>query len=121
MTIHELLALTGLTESDEIPVWDAEASSEPTKKITAQNFASSIKTLASLLGTADVVDNLTSTATDKPLAAAQGKALNDKVDNKLTANINWGRKPIEVSMDSSGNVYFKDSNNVTRKIVTEPI
>jgi hypothetical protein len=59
MTIHELLALTGLTGSDEIPVWDAEASGEPTKKITAQNFAAAIKTLASLLGTGDVVNNLT--------------------------------------------------------------
>lgn len=28
----------------------------------------------------DVVDNLTSTATDKPLSAAQGKALNDKYE-----------------------------------------
>ena len=78
MTIHELLALTGLTESDEIPVWDAEASGEPTKKITTQNFANAVKTLASLLGTGDVVNNLTSTATDKPLSAAKGTALASK-------------------------------------------
>lgn len=78
MTIHELLALTGLTGSDEIPVWDAEASGEPTKKITAQNFAAAIKALASLLGTGDVVNDLTSTATDKPLSANMGKVLNDK-------------------------------------------
>lgn len=70
MTIDELLALTGLTGSDEIPVWDAEASGEPTKKITAQNFAAAIKTLASLLGTGDVVNNLTSMATDAPASAA---------------------------------------------------
>lgn len=82
MTIHELLALTGLTGSDEIPVWDEEASGEPTKKITAQNFAAAIKTLASLLETGDVVNDLTSTATDKPLSAAQGKALNDNITNK---------------------------------------
>ena len=75
MTIHELLALTGLTANDEIPVWDAEASGEPTKKITAQNLAAAIKTLASLLGTGDVIDSLTSTETDKPLSAAQGKKL----------------------------------------------
>ena len=78
MTINELLALNGLTANDEIPVWDAEAEpNEPTKKITGSNLAASIKTLGSLLGTSDVVNSLTSTATDKPLAAAQGKALND--------------------------------------------
>lgn len=42
MTIDELLAITGLTASDEIPVWDAEATREPTKKITAANLASSV-------------------------------------------------------------------------------
>lgn len=79
MTIHELLALTGLTANDEIPVWDEDASGEPTKKITAQDLAAAIKTLASLLGTGDVVNDLTSTATDKPLSAAQGKVLNDNL------------------------------------------
>lgn len=54
MTIHELLALTGLTESDEIPVWDAEASSEPTKKITAQNMTASVKALGSLVNTSEM-------------------------------------------------------------------
>lgn len=63
MTIDELLALTGLTGSDEIPVWDKEASGEPTKKITAQNFAAAVKTLASLLGTGDVVNDLTNPST----------------------------------------------------------
>lgn len=85
MTINELLALTGLTGSDEIPVWDAEASGEPTKKITAQNFAAAIKTLASLLGTGDVVNYLTSTATDKPLSAAMGKFLFDHYGKALWA------------------------------------
>jgi hypothetical protein len=42
MTIDELLAITGLTASDEIPVWDAEATGEPTKKITAANLAASM-------------------------------------------------------------------------------
>lgn len=51
MTIDELNALTALTAGDEIPVWDAEASGEPTKKITAQNMANSVKTLANLQGT----------------------------------------------------------------------
>jgi hypothetical protein len=50
-------------------VWDKEASGEPTKKITAQNFAAAIKTLASLLGTGDVVNDLTSVDSDKPVSA----------------------------------------------------
>ena len=55
MTIDELLSLAGLTANDEIPVWDAEAADEPTKKITAQNFAASVKTLAGLVGEADAL------------------------------------------------------------------
>ena len=83
MTINELLALNGLTANDEIPVWDAEAEpNEPTKKITGSNLASSIKTLGSLLGTSDVVDNLTSTSTTAPLSAAQGKTLNDNINKQ---------------------------------------
>ena len=48
MTIDGLNALTTLTAGDELPVWDVEASGEPTKKITAQNMANSVKTLANL-------------------------------------------------------------------------
>ena len=80
MTIHELLALTGLTGSDEIPVWDEEASGEPTKKITAQNFAAAIKTLASLLGTGDVVNDLTSSETQKPGSANMLRTLKALLD-----------------------------------------
>lgn len=49
-TIDGLNAVTSLTTNDEVPVWDKEASGEPTKKITAQNLASSVKTLADLQG-----------------------------------------------------------------------
>ena len=54
MTIDELNALATLTAGDEIPVWDAEASGEPTKKITAQNMANSVKSLASLPNTTEM-------------------------------------------------------------------
>lgn len=47
MTIHELLQVAGLTASDEIPIWDAEATGEPTKKITATNMALSMMVLSS--------------------------------------------------------------------------
>ena len=58
MTIDELLSLAGLTANDEIPVWDAEAADEPTKKITAQNLAASVKTLAGLVGEAEFTEQL---------------------------------------------------------------
>lgn len=55
MTINGLNALTTLTAGDELPVWDVEASAEePTKKITAQNMAASVKSLGSLIGTGDL-------------------------------------------------------------------
>jgi hypothetical protein len=104
MTIDELNALTTLTATDEVPVWDAEANSEPTKKITGSNLASSVKTLGSLLGTSDVVDNLTSTETDKPLAAAQGKALSEAIAQS-TANV----KQIDITTDTNG--FFSDTRS----------
>ena len=39
--------------------------------------------IGTALQPADVIDNLTSTATDKPLSAAQGKALNDNKQNTI--------------------------------------
>lgn len=101
MTIHELLALTGLTGSDEIPVWDEEASGEPTKKITAQNFAAAIKTLASLLGTGDVVNDLTSTLTTAPLSANMGKTLNDNMASSISTSFTF-----EADVVGINNQYF---------------
>lgn len=53
-TIDGLNSVTSLTAQDEVPVWDAEASGEPTKKITAQNMAASVKTLGSLVNTTEM-------------------------------------------------------------------
>ena len=49
MTIHELLQAAGLTANDEIPIWDADGTGEPTKKITAQQLAQAVVTLANLV------------------------------------------------------------------------
>ena len=59
-TIDDLNALATLTTADEIPVWDAEASGEPTKKITASNLAASVKSLGNLIGTGDLDSTPTS-------------------------------------------------------------
>lgn len=56
MTIAELLAATGLTANDLVPIWDAEAaqSVEPTQKTTAAQFAAAVKVLASLVNTTEM-------------------------------------------------------------------
>jgi hypothetical protein len=53
-TIDGLNSVTSLTAQDEVPVWDVEASGEPTKKITAQNMTASVKTLGSLVNTTEM-------------------------------------------------------------------
>lgn len=55
MTIDELLAAAGLTANDEIPIWDAESSGEPTKKITAQQLAAAVVTLAAVARSGDTM------------------------------------------------------------------
>ena len=56
MTIEELLAATGLTANDLVPIYDAEAAQnvEPTQKITAAQFAAAVKVLASLVNTTEM-------------------------------------------------------------------
>lgn len=56
MTIKELLAATGLTANDLVPIWDAEAASsvEPTQKITAAQLAAAVKSLAGLPNTTEM-------------------------------------------------------------------
>lgn len=49
MTIHDLLAAAGLSAGDEIPIWQVNSSGEPTRKITAQQLAAAVATLASLV------------------------------------------------------------------------
>lgn len=46
MTIAELLSIAALTANDTVPIWDAEATGEPTKKITAENMALSMMALS---------------------------------------------------------------------------
>lgn len=56
MTIEELLAATGLTANDLVPIYDAEAaqSVEPTQKVTATQLAAAVKVLASLVNTTEM-------------------------------------------------------------------
>jgi hypothetical protein len=56
MTIAELLAATGLTENDLVPIYDVEAAQnvEPTQKVTAAQLAAAVKVLASLVNTTEM-------------------------------------------------------------------
>lgn len=56
MTIEELLAATGLTANDLVPIYDAEAAQnvEPTQKVTAAQLAAAVKVLASLVNTTEM-------------------------------------------------------------------
>lgn len=78
-TINDLPALASLTANDYIPVWDSEASGEPTYKIKVSDMIASMVLIASLLKQNDVVNDLTSTATDKPGSANMIRTLNDKI------------------------------------------
>ena len=85
-TIDGLNSVTSLTAQDEVPVWDKEATGEPTKKITAQNMANSVKSLADLKDTADV-NALVSTALSSVFFAANVANLNSASD-KASHTIN---------------------------------
>ena len=61
---------------------------------------------------ADIVDNLTSTATNKPLSAAQGKVLNDNITNINNESLGVGN----VTISADGNTFtqtFSDGRVTT--------
>lgn len=74
---------------------------------TGQRIAIALENLAGFgayLTTADVVNSLTSTATDKPLSAAQGKELNDILS--ITPKIKT--TTITGTTNASGNLLYSD-------------
>jgi hypothetical protein len=74
MTIAELLAATGLTANDLVPIYDAEAAQnvEPTQKVTAAQLAAAVKVLASLVNTTEMSAAIQqSTATKEPLLVVE--------------------------------------------------
>ena len=80
MTIDELISLGILTANDEIPVWDTEAAGEPTKKISAQNLAASVATLADLVGETELTAKLADKADKDDV-----DALDEEVDDLKSA------------------------------------
>ena len=78
MQIKELPSSSTLASND---VLVKETNGGTTQKITGADFVGQVKNIGSLLGTGDVVNNLNSSSSTAPLAAAQGKALNDAKAN----------------------------------------
>jgi hypothetical protein len=106
MTIHELLAAAGLTANDEIPIWDAEATGEPTKKVTAQQLAAAVVSLANLVtgvkGNTENsyrTGNVNITPANIGAVATNLTAIADCDDNTLTGN--------------GGQIHFYGTNNNT--------
>ena len=73
MQISELLVSNSFGASDVLAI----EINGVTYKLTGATLAAALKAIGALLAASDVVNNLSGTATDKPLSAAQGKALND--------------------------------------------
>ena len=79
------MQISGLSASNTFSATDVLAIEinvngvEKTYKLTGATLAAALASIGSYLKTTDVVNNLTSQETQKPLSAAQGKALNDKL------------------------------------------
>lgn len=67
-----------------------------------------VNALAAKVNITDIVDNLTSTATNKPLSANQGKVLKDLIDTNQTNIVNGTTIVGKANKDSDGNV-IKDT------------
>lgn len=67
-----------------------------------------VNTLALKINYTDIVDNVTSSDTNKPLSANQGKVLKDLIDTNQTNIVNGTTIVGKANMDSEGNV-IKDT------------
>ena len=78
----------------------------------------------------DIVDNLTSTNTNKPLSANQGKVLKDEIDNKANDNEVIKKTAITNTIDSTSTdtqvpsasaIYHKSKNGITEILTNNDI
>jgi len=125
MTIDELIAATGLTANDEIPIWDAEATGGPTKKITAQQLATAIVALASLvtsingetgavtLTAEDVNAKVTQTAVADPTASGNAVSFIDSISQNSQGVIVPTKKTVpNASTTAPGLMSVQDKANL---------
>lgn len=116
MTIHELLQAAGLTANDEIPIWDADGTGEPTKKITAQQLAAAVVTLANLVTS---VNNQTGAVSITPANIGAVAKSGDTMTGTLYVNrtSDGGEADVEAK-SAAGSIYLYStgSNTGTRGI-----
>lgn len=99
MTIHELLAAAGLTANDEIPIWDADGTGEPTKKITAQQLAAAVVALANLVTS---VNSQTGAVSVTPANIGAVAKTGDTMTGGLTISLGAGDGQERIIFSSPG-------------------
>ena len=109
MTIDELLSLAGLTANDEIPVWDAEAADEPTKKITAANLASSVAAIGASQITPSTAFSIPSAGNSVSYSMA-GLTANHILTHWNFSSSAENAPPVDLSW-TTANGYFTITNN----------
>jgi hypothetical protein len=127
MTIDELNTLDALTAADEFPVWDSEESGEPTKKITAQNMAASVKTLGSLVNTSEMNNALagkqnTLTFDTTPTTGSTNPVTSGGVADAIQQSTAFSPdyvNTVDVSYTSSNQSYIAPNNGYIRINVGE--
>jgi hypothetical protein len=118
MTIHELLAAAGLTANDEIPIWDAEATGEPTKKITAQQLAAAVVALANLVTS---VNSQTGAVSITPANIGAVAKSGDTMTGRLTISLGVGdnqARIIFLSQGVAGQVHLIANTTGTQQMMT---
>ena len=116
-----LLGTCDISMTDYLKITDAD--STYCKKTDFDALTTEVDKVKTTLGTkvnkTDIVDNLTSTDTDKPLSANQGKVLKDKVDTKANNSEVVKKTDVNTSLTSTpstGKVY--DANTINKIINT---
>ena len=95
----ELLTSVDVNLDDYLTKTDAE--NTYLKKTDADGKYATITTVDGKVNKTDIVDNLTSTDTDKPLSANQGKVLKDEVDLKANDSDVVKKTDIVTTIDSA--------------------
>lgn len=132
------MQISGLSASNTFSATDVLAIEvnvngvEKTYKLTGATLATALASIGAYLKTTDVVNNLTSTNTDKPLSAAQGKALNSKITNivkketitgttssngELVTDFNWVDDIVSVDMGLGTSQYCVVRKSSSGKLV----
>lgn len=84
MQISGLSASNSFSATDVLAIEVNVNGTNKTYKLTGATLATALASIGSYLKTTDVVNNLTSTSTDKPLSAAMGKELDGGLANCIT-------------------------------------